>query len=133
MTDTPIRVLVVDDHELVRAGLRGVLGSDASIDVIAEASDGLQAVAAVEVHHPDVVVMDLQMPGMGGIEATRRIVAARPGTAVLALTMFDDDDSVFAAVRAGAPGVTSCARRSWVWRPAKRSSGPGSPLASSTG
>lgn len=104
MTDTPIRVLVVDDHELVRAGLRGVLGSDASIDVIAEASDGLQAVAAVEVHHPDVVVMDLQMPGMGGIEATRRIVAARPGTAVLALTMFDDDDSVFAAVRAGARG-----------------------------
>lgn len=104
MTGAPIRVLVVDDHELVRAGLRGVLGSDPSIDVVAEASDGVQAVAAVEVHHPDVVVMDLQMPGMGGIEATRRIVAARPGTAVLALTMFDDDDSVYAAVRAGARG-----------------------------
>jgi DNA-binding NarL/FixJ family response regulator len=104
VTNTPIRVLVVDDHELVRAGLRGVLAADPAIDVVGEASDGVQAVAAVEVHHPDVVVMDLQMPGMGGIEATRRILAARPGTAVLVLTMFDDDDSVFAALRAGARG-----------------------------
>ncbi len=104
MTETPIRVLVVDDHELVRVGLRGVLDADPSIDVVAEASDGVQAVAAVEMHRPDVVVMDLQMPGMGGIEATRQILAARPGTAVLALTMFDDDDSVFAALRAGARG-----------------------------
>lgn len=104
MTSTPIRVLVVDDHELVRAGLRGVLDADPSIAVVAEASDGVQAVAAVEMHHPDVVVMDLQMPGMGGIEATRQILASRPGTAVLALTMFDDDDSVFAALRAGARG-----------------------------
>jgi len=104
VTDTPIRILVVDDHELVRAGLRGVLDADPSIEVVAEASDGMQAVAAVEIHHPDVVVMDLQMPGMGGIEATRRILAARPGTAVLALTMFDDDDSVFAALQAGARG-----------------------------
>ncbi len=103
-TQTPVRVVVVDDHELVRAGLRGVLGSDPAIDVVAEAADGIQALAAVEVHHPDVVVMDLQMPGMGGIEATRRILAARPGTAVLALTMFNDDDSVFAAVQAGARG-----------------------------
>ena len=104
MTEAPIRVLVVDDHELVRDGLRGVLDADPSIEVVAEASDGVQAVAAVEMHRPDVVVMDLQMPGMGGIEATRRILAARPGTAVLALTMFDDDDSVFAALRAGARG-----------------------------
>jgi len=104
VTEAPIRVLVVDDHELVRAGLRGVLDADPLIDVVAEASDGVQAVAAVEMHRPDVVVMDLQMPGMGGIEATRRILASRPGTAVLALTMYDDDDSVFAALRAGARG-----------------------------
>lgn len=104
MTETPIRVLVVDDHELVRAGLRGVLDADPSIEVVAEASDGMQAIAAAEMHRPDVVVMDLQMPGMGGIEATRQILASRPGTAVLALTMFDDDDSVFAALRAGARG-----------------------------
>ncbi len=100
----PIRVLVVDDHELVRAGLAGVLDADPSIEVVAEAADGVQAVAAVEVHRPDVVVMDLQMPGMGGIEATRRILAAQPRIAVLVLTMFDDDDSVFAALRAGAHG-----------------------------
>jgi len=100
----PIRLIVVDDHELVRAGLRGVLDSDPSLQVVAEASDGNQALAAVEIHHPDVVVMDLQMPGMGGIEATRRILYARPATAVLVLTMFDDDESVFAAVQAGAKG-----------------------------
>src|SRR4051794_6450983 len=99
-----LRVLVVDDHELVRDGLRGVLGGDPGIEVVAEASDGVQALAAIEVHHPDVVVMDLQMPGMGGIEACRRIQATRPGTAVLVLTMFDDDESVFTAIRAGARG-----------------------------
>lgn len=104
MSTAPVRVVVVDDHELVRAGLNGVLGNDPSIEVVAEASNGSQALAAVEVHHPDVVVMDLQMPGMGGIEATRRILTARPGTAVLVLTMFNDDDSIFAAVRAGARG-----------------------------
>jgi DNA-binding NarL/FixJ family response regulator len=104
VSDAPIRVLVVDDHELVRTGLRGVLGGDPDIEVVAEASDGAQALAAVEVHHPDVVVMDLQMPGMGGVEATGRIRALRPGTAVLVLTMFDDDDSMFAAIQAGARG-----------------------------
>lgn len=104
MTDAPLRVLVVDDHELVRTGLRGVLAGDESIEVVSEAADGVQAIAAVEMHHPDVVVMDLQMPGMGGIEATRRILAARSDVAVLVLTMFDDDDSVFAAIRAGARG-----------------------------
>ncbi len=104
MTEGPVRVVIVDDHDLVRAGLRGVLDADPSIEVVAEAADGVQAVAAVEVHHPDVVVMDLQMAGMGGIEATHRILAAQPRTSVLALTMFDDDDSVFAALRAGARG-----------------------------
>lgn len=99
-----IRVVVVDDHELVRSGLREVLRIDDAIDVVAEASDGSGALAAVERHHPDVVVLDLQMPGMGGIEATRRIRASAPAPAVLVLTMFDDDDSVFEAVRAGALG-----------------------------
>jgi DNA-binding NarL/FixJ family response regulator len=101
---TVLRVLVVDDHDLVRSGVRGVLDSDERFEVVAEASDGNEAVVAAEMHHPDVVVMDLQMPGMGGVEATRRILASRPGTAVLVLTMFDDDGSVFSAVSAGARG-----------------------------
>ena len=104
MTAELLTVLVVDDHELVRTGLRGVLSAVEGFNVVAEASDGVQALAAVELHQPDVVVMDLQMAGMGGIEATRRIVNTRPGTAVLVVTMFDDDDSVFAAMAAGAQG-----------------------------
>jgi DNA-binding NarL/FixJ family response regulator len=103
-TAPPTRIVVVDDHELVRAGMRGVLDTDEQLEVVGEAADGVQALAAVEVHRPDLVVMDLQMPGMGGVEATRRIVRAHPATAVLVVTMFDDDDSVFAAVRAGARG-----------------------------
>ena len=98
----PLRVVVVDDHELVRSGLRQVLND--GIEVVAEAADGIGALAAVEQHRPDVVVLDLQMPGMGGIEATRRIRALPDAPAVLVLTMFDDDDSVFEAVRAGARG-----------------------------
>lgn len=104
MTSDPLKVLVVDDHELVRTGLRGVLSINEGFDVVAEASDGVQALAALDLHHPDVVVMDLQMAGMGGIEATRRIIERRPTTAVLVVTMFDDDDSVFAAMAAGASG-----------------------------
>lgn len=104
MTSDPLKVLVVDDHELVRTGLRGVLSINEGFDVVAEASDGVQALAAMDLHHPDVVVMDLQMAGMGGIEATRRIIERRPTTAVLVVTMFDDDDSVFAAMAAGASG-----------------------------
>jgi DNA-binding NarL/FixJ family response regulator len=100
----PLRVVLVDDHDLVRAGMRAVLDGDPRFTVVAEASDGAEGVAVTQVHHPDVVVMDLQMPNMSGIEATRRILAARPGTAVLVLTMFDDDDSVYSAVRAGARG-----------------------------
>jgi len=97
-------VLVADDHPLVRQGLRAVLGSAADLTVLAEASDGTEAVRLAVELGPDVVVMDLQMPGLHGIEATREIVARRPGTAVLVLTMFDDDDTVFAAVAAGAVG-----------------------------
>lgn len=104
VSDEQIRVVIVDDHELVRAGLRGVLDGDPAITVVAEASDGVQALASVRMHSPNVVVMDLQMPGMGGVEATRRITTEHPDVAVLVLTMYDDDDSVFAALRAGARG-----------------------------
>lgn len=100
----PLRVVLVDDHELVRTGMRAVLDADQRFTVVADAADGAEAVAVTQVHHPDVVIMDLQMPKMSGVEATRRILAARPGTAILVVTMFDDDDSVFSAVRAGARG-----------------------------
>ena len=96
------RMLVVDDQDLVRQGLRLILEL-AGIDVVAEARDGAEAVAAVEEHAPDVVLMDLRMPGMDGIEATRRITAAHPAR-VLALTTFDVDEHVVEALRAGAVG-----------------------------
>lgn len=104
MSDDPIRVLLVDDHEVVRIGLRGVLEADPGIVVVAEASSGEQALAAWEVHRPDVVVMDLQMPGMGGVEAIRRLTAQDPEVVALVLTMFEDDDSILAALEAGARG-----------------------------
>jgi DNA-binding NarL/FixJ family response regulator len=97
-------VLIVDDHPLVRQGLRAVLSSEPDISVVGEAMDGAEAVRLVAELEPDVVIMDLQMPGMHGIDATHAILAARPGTAVLVLTMFDDDDMVFSAVAAGAKG-----------------------------
>ncbi len=100
----PLRVLLADDHPVFRKGLRALLTSLPEATVVGEAADGEQAVRLATQHEPDVVVMDINMPGVNGVEATRRIVAARPGTAVLVLTMFDDDDSVFAAMRAGARG-----------------------------
>jgi DNA-binding NarL/FixJ family response regulator len=100
----PLRVLLADDHPVFRKGLRALLTSLPEATVVGEAADGEQAVRLATQHEPDVVVMDINMAGVNGVEATRRIVAARPGTAVLVLTMFDDDDSVFAAMRAGARG-----------------------------
>lgn len=97
-------VFLADDHPLVRQGLRAVISAADDLDVVGEASDGRAAVDAVLTLGPDVVVMDLQMPGLHGIEATRQILARRPSTAVLVLTMFEDDDTVFAAVGAGAAG-----------------------------
>jgi DNA-binding NarL/FixJ family response regulator len=97
-------IVLADDHPLVRQGLRAVLDSTDDIEVVAEAHDGDEAVRLCVEQQPDVVLMDLQMPGLHGIEATRRVRRAAPDTAVLVLTMFDDDDTVFAAVAAGAAG-----------------------------
>jgi DNA-binding NarL/FixJ family response regulator len=97
-------VLIADDHPLVRQGLRAVLSGADDLDVLGEASDGNEVVRLAAELAPDVVIMDLQMPGLHGIEATRAIRSARAGTAVLVLTMFEDDDTVFAAVAAGACG-----------------------------
>ena len=99
-----IRVLLADDHRLVRTGFRVILGLEDDIEVIAEAEDGAQAVEATAKHAPDVVLMDVEMPGMDGLEATRRIVAAGGGPSVLILTTFDRDDYLFAALEAGASG-----------------------------
>ena len=99
-----ISVLIADDHPMVREGLRAVFAATDDITVAGEAVDGAEAVALTAALHPDVVLMDLQMPNLHGIDATRQIVTDRPGTAVLVLTMFEHDDMVFAAVAAGAVG-----------------------------
>jgi len=99
-----IRVVIADDHPIFRDGLRGTFNSAAHTEVVAEAATGEEAVEAAAAHQPDVVVMDLHMPGLNGIEATRRIVHHSPHVGVLVLTMFEDDASVFAAMRAGARG-----------------------------
>ena len=99
-----IRVLIVDDHPLVRRGLRALLTTVDGVEVVGEASDGEKAVELTLREQPDVVVMDVQMSGEGGIAATRRLAAAAPGSSVLMLTMHEDDQSVFAAMRAGARG-----------------------------
>ncbi|WP_298130272.1 response regulator transcription factor [Micropruina sp.] len=99
-----LRVLVVDDHPLYRDGLVTAISTMPEVDVVGTAADGLEAIAEAARLTPDVVVMDLHMPRLNGIEATRRIVAGQPAVAVLVLTMLDGDDSVFAAMRAGARG-----------------------------
>ena len=99
-----IRVLVADDHLVVRWGMRALLGAEPDTELVGEATDGQEAVALALELHPDVIVMDLNMPKMSGIEATRRILEASPDIAILMLTMFEDDDSVFAAMAAGVHG-----------------------------
>ncbi|MDQ3793409.1 MAG: response regulator transcription factor [Actinomycetota bacterium] len=99
-----ISVLVADDHPVFRRGMRAILGAEPNIELVAEATDGEEAVARALELHPDVILMDLNMPKATGIEAARRILEANPDTAILMLTMFEDDDSVFAAMRAGARG-----------------------------
>jgi DNA-binding NarL/FixJ family response regulator len=100
----PIRILIADDHTLFRDGLRWLLASVADTEVVGEAANGQEAVSQAMALQPDVVLMDIQMPGLNGIEATRRIVATSPHIGVIVVTMFEDDDSVFAAMRAGARG-----------------------------
>ena len=100
----PLRVLVADDHPAFRAGLQLLLGDAPDIEVVAVAESGNEAVALAAETRPDVAVMDLRMPGLDGIEATRHVLAADPAVGVLVLTMFEDDESVFSAMRAGARG-----------------------------
>lgn len=102
---TPIRVLLVDDHAVMRAGFRMILETEADITVIGEAATGVEAVAAASTLHPDVICMDVQMPDMDGLEATRHIVADPAVTAaVVVVTTFDRDDYLFQALQAGASG-----------------------------
>ena len=100
----PIRVLVVDDHQLFREGLTALLATAVETDVVGEAGSGTEAIAQTELLTPDIVLMDIQMKDMNGIEATRRILADHPHTGVIMLTMLEDDDSLFAAMSAGARG-----------------------------
>jgi DNA-binding NarL/FixJ family response regulator len=98
------RVLIADDHTLFRSGLKGMLARAKGFEVVGEAKTGEEAVKRTAEARPDIVFMDIQMPNMNGIEATRRVVEANPAVGVVMLTMFGDDDSVFAAMRAGARG-----------------------------
>ncbi|HEY8672667.1 MAG TPA: response regulator transcription factor [Candidatus Dormibacteraeota bacterium] len=104
MTERAIRVLIADDQRVVREGLTMLVGLIDGVDVVATAAGGLEAVEAAAREHPDVVLMDLRMPGMEGAEATRQIRAALPETQVLVLTTYADDESLFPALRAGARG-----------------------------
>lgn len=99
-----VRVLLADDHPVYRDGLAGLIAVSGDLEVVAQASDGAQAVALASKVRPDVAVLDLNMPVLHGIEATRQIVAACPDTLVVVLTMFDDDATIFQAVQAGARG-----------------------------
>lgn len=99
-----IRILIADDHTLFREGLRALLTSVPDIDVVGEAASGQETLTRVAELEPDVILMDIQMPDLNGIEATRRVLRAQPHVGVIILTMFEDDDSVFAAMRAGARG-----------------------------
>ncbi len=104
MTLEPIRILLADDHPFFRDGVGVLLGSVPDTDVVGEAGTGEEAVTLGEELQPDVVLMDLNMPVVRGIEATRRILHTSPHVGVLVLTMYEDDDSVFSAMRAGARG-----------------------------
>lgn len=104
MTDPAVRVLICDDHPVYRRGLRALLGEIDDIEVVGEAGDGDEALRLAAQHRPDVVIMDLHLPGMSGIETTRNLLARQPDAGVVVLTMFEDDTSLVAALRVGARG-----------------------------
>jgi DNA-binding NarL/FixJ family response regulator len=104
MNEQPVRVLIVDDDALMRAGLRGVLSSDERIEVVGEAGDGRDALYRTRLLKPDVVLMDVRMPDLDGISATRELLAAFPEARVVILTTFEQDDYIFGALSAGASG-----------------------------
>jgi NarL family two-component system response regulator LiaR len=101
---SPIRVLIADDHAILRKGIRALLSTEAGIEVVGEAGDGVEALAQAESLEPDIILMDLVMPKIDGIEATRQVTARQPGVRVLVLTSFAADDKVFPAIKAGALG-----------------------------
>ncbi len=131
MTGPPLRVVLADDQALVRGGLRAILDAEEGIAVVAEAADGAAAARAAVAERADVVLMDVQMPGVDGLEGTRRVIDARPECRVLVLTTFDLDEYVFAALRAGASGfllktsepadlaatVRACRAGEWLFAP----------------
>ena|SRR5688572_21997670 len=104
MSDPSVRVLLVDDDALMRAGLTAILSSDPTVEVVGEAADGRVAVEQAHALRPDVVLMDIRMPDLDGIAATREVVATSPETRVVILTTFEDDDYIFGALTAGASG-----------------------------
>lgn len=104
MTGGRVRVLLADDHPVYREGLAGLLAVTDDVEVVAQAANGVEAVELAGRHLPDVAALDLNMPGLSGIEAARRILGVSPATAVVMLTMYDDDDTIFQAIRAGARG-----------------------------
>ena len=99
-----LRILIADDHALVRSGMRALLQTEADLEVVGEAATGEQVVTMAATLQPDVIVMDLRMPGISGIEATRRILQANPAIRILVVTLLEEDDTLFAALRAGARG-----------------------------
>jgi DNA-binding NarL/FixJ family response regulator len=99
-----LRILIADDHTLVRSGMRALLQTEAEFEVVGEAATGEQVVTMAATLQPDVIVMDLRMPGISGIEATRRILQANPAIRILVVTLLEEDDTLFAALRAGARG-----------------------------
>jgi DNA-binding NarL/FixJ family response regulator len=130
----PLRVLIADDHPFFRDGLRVLLEATADTELVGEATNGDEAVALASTLRPDVILMDLRMPGMGGIEATREIFSESPHVGILVVTMIEDDSSVFAAMRAGARGylLKGADKDEMLWRSgrsdaARLSSAPASP------
>jgi chemotaxis response regulator CheB len=124
---TPQRVLIVDDDDLMRAWLRAVLSSNETIEVVAEAADGYEAVGGTRATQPDVVLMDVRMPNLDGIAAIRKKVSAAPDTKILVLTTFEDDDHIFGALSAG---VSDFLLKRTQARAAHRRHPPRSPAAS---